>query len=122
MSTARQGPAGTTRSCPHCRAIILESSAVCPSCKHHLRFDPGAAKRAEPSLVPLRVEATIKHPPVGEPWEYSVMVSIRNAKGEEVDRKIVGVGALQPSEQRTFTVAVEVFKPDGGKEATRQGS
>lgn len=70
-------------------------------------------------MVPLRVEATIKHPPVGEPWEYSVMVSIRNAKGEEVDRKVVGVGALQPAEQRTFTLAVEVFKPDDGKEAKR---
>jgi hypothetical protein len=70
--------------------------------------------------VPLRVEGTIRHPPVGEPWEYSVMVSIRNEKGEEVDRKVVGVGALQPAEGRTFTVAVEVFKPDGGKEAKRQ--
>ncbi len=120
MSTARQGPPGTTRSCPHCRAIILESASVCPSCKHHLRFDPGAAQRAQPSLVPLRVVGTIKHPPVGEPWEYSVMVSIRNEKGEEINRKVVGVGALQPAEQRTFTLAVEVFKPEGRKDAKTQ--
>lgn len=115
MSTVRQGPAGTTRSCPHCRAIILESASVCPSCRHHLRFDPGAAQRAEPSLVPLKVEGNITHPAVGEPWEYSVMVSIRNEKGEEVTRKVVGVGALQPSEQRTFVMAVEVFIPSDSK-------
>ena len=31
--------------------------------------------------------------------------------GEEVVRQIVGVGALQPNEGRTFTFAVEVFTP-----------
>jgi hypothetical protein len=76
-----------------------------------LRFDPGAAARAVPNLTPLRVEGTIRHPPVGEPWEYSVMLSIRNDRGEEIARQVVDVGALHPSEQRTFTLAVEVFTP-----------
>jgi len=111
MSTARQGAPGTTRTCPHCRAVILESASVCPSCRHHLRFDPGAAARAVPSLTPLRVEGTIRHPPVGEAWEYSVMLSIRNDRGEEIARQVVDVGALHPAEQRTFTLAVEVFTP-----------
>lgn len=111
MSTARQGAAGTTRSCPHCRATILDSASVCPACKHHLRFDPGAAQRAVPTDVPLRVEGTLRHPPNGEAWEYSVMVSVKNERGEEVSRQVVGVGALNPSEQRTFTLAVEVFVP-----------
>ncbi|HTL04390.1 MAG TPA: hypothetical protein VL241_01470 [Gemmatimonadales bacterium] len=111
MSATRQGVPGTTRICPHCRASILESASVCPACRHHLRFDPGAAARAVPSLTPLRVEGTIRHPPVGEPWEYSVMLSIRNDRGEEITRQVVDVGALQPSEQRTFTLAVEVFAP-----------
>lgn len=39
------------------------------------------------------------------------MVSIRNDRGEEVTRQVVGVGALQPGEGRTFTFAVEVFAP-----------
>jgi hypothetical protein len=39
------------------------------------------------------------------------MVSVRNERGEEVSRQVVGVGALNPSEQRTFTLAVEVFAP-----------
>lgn len=115
MTGVRQGAAGATRTCPHCRAIILESASVCPACQHHLRFDPGAAERAVPSFLPLRVEGTIRHPPVGEPWEYSVMLSIKNDRGEEIARQVVGVGALQPSEQRTFTLAVEVFTPADAK-------
>ncbi len=110
MSTARQSVAGTTRVCPHCRATILESASVCPACRHHLRFDPGQAQqRARPSFSPLRVEGTIRHPAVGEAWEYSVLLSIRNERGEEVARQVVGVGSLQPAEQRTFSLAVEVF-------------
>ena len=115
MSATRQGAAGSTRSCPHCRATILESASVCPACKHHLRFDPGAAQRVQPGFSPLRVEGTIRHPPGGEAWEYSVMVSIRNDRGEEVARHVVGVGALQPEEQRTFSLAVEVFTPGESK-------
>lgn len=109
MSTVRQGPPGTTRSCPHCRAMILESASVCPACRHHLRFDPGAAQRAVPAFSPLKVEGTIRHPGATEAWEYSVVVSIKNEKGEEVARQVVGVGALQAQERRTFSLAVEVF-------------
>jgi len=115
MTIARQGAPGTTRICPHCRATILESASVCPACQHHLRFDPGMAERAPPSFLPLRVEGTIRHPAVGEPWEYSVMLSIKNDRGEEIARQIVGVGALHPAEQRTFTLAVEVFTPADAK-------
>ena len=112
MSTTQRGQAGTTRICPHCRAVILESATVCPACAHHLRFDPSPrSKRGVPALTPLKVEGTIEHPPTGEAWEYSVVVSIRNDRGEEIARQVVGVGALQPSEQRTFTLAVEMFAP-----------
>ncbi|HTE43612.1 MAG TPA: hypothetical protein VK636_00100 [Gemmatimonadaceae bacterium] len=41
------------------------------------------------------------------------MISIKNGRGEEVTRQIVGVGALQAGEERTFTFSVEVFTPDG---------
>lgn len=111
MSPVRQGTPGTTRSCPHCRATILESASVCPACRHHLRFDPGAAQRAVPSFSALRVEGTIRHPAVGEAWEYSMTLTIRNERGEEIARQIVGVGALEPDQERTFTLAVEVFAP-----------
>jgi len=34
-------------------------------------------------------------------------VSIRNDRGEEIARKLIGVGAMNPNEQRTFTLSVE---------------
>jgi hypothetical protein len=114
VSTVRRTPAGATRTCPHCRAVILQSTSVCPSCRKHLRFDPGAGgDAAVPTFSPLRVEGSIRHPKIGEAWEYAVTVSITNDRGEEVARQIVGVGAIQPGEQRKFTFAVEVFTPAG---------
>jgi len=119
VSTVRQSAPGTTRTCPHCRTTILDSATICPACKKYLRFDPGAVARAVPSLVPLKVEGTFRHPGP-EAWEYSVVVSIKNDKGEEVARQVVGVGALQPSEGRTFTLAVEMFDPSGAKGIPRK--
>ena len=111
MNTARPGTPGVTRACPHCKATILESAIVCPVCRHHLRFDQRASESTHPSFSALRVEATLKHPPTGEPWEYSMLLTIRNDRGEEVARQIVGVGALLPNEQRSFTLSVDVFTP-----------
>ncbi len=122
MSTVRQGAPGTTRVCPHCRTTILESAAVCPSCKHHLRSSASgspATEREAPGLTALKVQGTIRHPSVGESWEYSVLISIKNDRGEEIARQVVGVGALHPAETRTFTLAVEVFTPAEAKGATK---
>lgn len=110
MSTTRQGAAGATRTCPHCRTTILESAVVCPACRHHLRFGAAAGdERGQPSGTPLHVEGTIRHPSGGAAWEYSMLLTIRNGRGEEVARQVVGVGALQPDEERTFTLSVEIF-------------
>lgn len=118
MSNVRLAAPGKTRACPHCKAIILESAVICPGCQHHLRFDPAAlAQRPRSDIAPLRVEGTIRHPPDGEPWEYSIVVAVRNGRGEEVTRQVVGVGALMPSEQRTFSLSVEVFTRGGGTAA-----
>ena len=113
MNTTRSGAPGATRVCPHCRVTILESASVCPACRHHLRFDPGAAQRAEAAFSALTVEGTVQHPETGTAWEYSVVVTIRNDRGEELARQVVGVGALQPAEARSFTLDVEVFTPEG---------
>ena len=115
MSSTREATPGATRTCPHCRARILESASVCPGCRHHLRFDPGAAARALPTFSALKLDVTIRHPEAGEAWEYSIVVSVRNAKGEEISRHVAGIGSLQPNEERTFTVAVDVFTPGGAK-------
>jgi len=103
--------AGKTRNCPHCKALILDSAAVCPGCHHHLRFDPASLERMQPAGTPLKVEGSIRHPPEGAAWEYSIMLIVRNEKGEEISRQVAGVGALQPSEQRSFSLSVELFAP-----------
>ncbi|MDY0066653.1 MAG: hypothetical protein RBS02_09750 [Steroidobacteraceae bacterium] len=113
MSAVRARSIGRTRVCPHCKATILESASVCPACQHHLRFDPRAIaeRQAIASFSPLRVEGLFRNPEGGQGWEYSVTVSIRNERGEELGRKVVGVGALQPGEARTVTLSVDVFTP-----------
>ena len=107
MSSVIAGSAGATRDCPHCRETILESAAVCPACGHYLRYGARAEAPQEPVVTPLRIEGRIRHPADGEPWEYTVVVSIWNDRGEEIARKLVGVGAMNPDEQRTFTLSVE---------------
>ena len=109
-----------TRICPHCKATILASAAVCPSCRHHLRFDPAAAAaRSQHAISALRVEGTVRQPTDTEAWEYSMVLSIRNERGEEIDRKMIGVGALFADEQRTFTLQVEMTEATGAKAKRR---
>jgi hypothetical protein len=110
MNTGRFATPGKTRSCPHCKATILDSATVCPGCQHHLRFD-STTQRVQAALTPLRVEGTLRHPANGGTWEYSVVLTIRDRRGQEIARQVVGVGALQPGDERAFTLAVEVFKP-----------
>lgn len=110
MSPTAQTTVGKSRSCPHCRATILQSATICPICQKSLRWDPHVGRHKSPSFSALKVEGTIDHP-VADPWEYSVLLTIRNDRGEELSRQIVGVGALQPHEKRTFSLSVEVFMP-----------
>jgi hypothetical protein len=111
MTRLGQGTPGKSRVCPHCKATILESASRCPVCHHHLRFDPRLEQRKQASFSALRIDGTIRHPPAGEPWEYSVLVVVRNDKGEELARHVVGVGAIAAHEERTVTLDVEVLKP-----------
>ena len=112
MNRARSAPVGETRGCPHCRATILKSHNSCPACGHYLRFESvGGDRKTAPTFSPLRIEGTIRHPIPGEPWEYSVVLTVENERGEEVSRQIVGVGALQSAEVRTFRLSVDIFAP-----------
>ena len=107
MSAPRPCAAGATRACPHCKTTILESAALCPACKHYLRYDsPNAA--AGPVTTALQVEGSIRHPAEGGAWEYSVVLTIRDDEGNEVAHQLVGVGAMHAGEERTFSLAVEV--------------
>jgi hypothetical protein len=102
---------GATRECPHCRATILASAAVCPQCKHHLRFESSSKRGA--ALTAFSVEGSFRQPSEQGASEYSVVVSIKDERGKEVARQVVGVGALQPDELRSFSLAVEVSKSRG---------
>ena len=122
MSSGRPPSPGATRQCPHCRDTVLESAAVCPSCRHYLRFDAVNDALPVPAVTPLRIEGSIRHPPDGEPWEYTVVVSIYNDRGQEIARKLVGVGAMNPNEQRSFTLSVEAVSAEAkrlAKDGTR---
>ncbi|MBU6483261.1 MAG: hypothetical protein KGJ99_05040 [Betaproteobacteria bacterium] len=122
MSSVRPGTPGATRQCPHCRETILESAAMCPACRHYLRFVAGADASPVPALTPLRIEGSIRHPVDGDPWEYTVVVSIRNDRGEEIAHKLIGVGAVNANEQRSFALSVEAVPArakDAGKSSAR---
>ena len=108
-AAARPVTAGKTRVCPHCKAVVLESLSICPGCRHHLRFDVEAAQRQEAAIRALEVEGEVRHPHGEDPCEYSVVVTVRNEKGQEIARKLVAVGALQSCERCSVALAVEVL-------------
>jgi hypothetical protein len=111
MSSARSGNLGATRVCPHCKATVLENSAVCPGCRHHLRFNTGSSAHtvAEDGYCALDVDGTIRHKVASEPCEYCVVLDVRNERGEQVVRQVVGVGVLQAGEVRRLHVAVDML-------------
>lgn len=111
MSAVRPGTAGATRPCPHCKATILESAAVCPACRGHLKFDAPAVDAAQ-RFVPLKVEGTINAADAGA-FEYTMVVVIRNERGQEIGRHVVGVGAVFAGESRSFEVSVEAVPASG---------
>ena len=120
MSTAaRAGTAGATRVCPHCKTTILESASVCPACKGHLRYDEAALQREQTRISPLHVEGTISPPAGDTAYEYSMVLTIRNERGDEIARQVIGVGGLYPDEQRTFTLQVEMTEATGAKAKRR---
>src|SRR5262245_12902210 len=111
MNTTRSVSPGKSRRCPHCRSEILESASVCPICRHHLRFGK-AAELPGKRFSALNVEGSLRHPAGEDPWEYSVVIAVRNQKGEEVARHVVSIGSMSGNEARTVELSVDVFAPD----------
>lgn len=109
MTTVRTSTAGEARICPHCKEMILKSAASCPVCRHLLRFNAvGASPRPAPTECPLSVKGTIRHPGVGGPLEYSVLLEVHDNVGKMISRQVVGIGAFHHAETRTFSLRVEV--------------
>lgn len=115
MSTLRPGTPGATRACPHCKATILESASVCPACRGHLRYDEASILREKSKIVPLGIEGTLVPPAGDNAYEYAMVLTIRNERGEEVNRQVIGVGALYPGDERSFTLQVEMTEATGAK-------
>jgi hypothetical protein len=109
MNSPRPGNLGATRVCPHCKATVLENSTVCPGCRHHLRFNTGPEVVGDDNYSALDVEGTIRHKKTDEPCEYCVVLDVRNERGEQVVRQVVGVGVLQAGESRKLHVAVDML-------------
>jgi len=109
-------PVGEAWNCPHCGQRILRSAVNCPACQRRLRFDTGTAAQAA-ATCPLRVEGTIHQSPSEPAWEYSVLVQVRDARGAVVAKHVVGVGAIQPGDTRTFSLQVEARGPEDSPHA-----
>ena len=114
MSAARAGSLGATRTCPHCKAIVLQSANICPGCQHHLRFSSSNAETQPEPVTAMRIEGSIRHAAADESCEYCVVISIRNERGEKIARQVVGVGALQPGERHKYTFSVDLIPERGG--------
>ena len=109
MRATRASVAGESRTCPHCKATILKSSASCPICHHVLRFvAPGAVAQPNVTTCPFLIEGTINHPGNEEPLEYSILMEVHDETGKLISRQTVGVGALQQAEKRRFSLKVEL--------------
>ena len=107
MSSLRSGSPGATRVCPHCKATVLETAAICPGCRHHLRFSTDAAQSAaDEGYCALSVDGSIAHKVASEPCEYFVVLDIRDESGAQLARQVIGVGVLQAGEVRRLNVSV----------------
>ena len=107
MSSLRSGSPGATRVCPHCKATVLETAAICPGCRHHLRFSADATQSApDEGYCALSVDGSISHKVSTEPCEYFVVLDIRDEHGEQLARQVIGVGVLQAGEVRRLNVSV----------------
>src|SRR3546814_16933047 len=102
------------------KTTILESSSVCPSCRHYLRFDSPDAQPSK-TITPLHVEGKIRHPSEGGAWEYSVVLTIRDDEGNEIAHQVVGVGAMHPGEALPFRPDVEVWPTNDLHRHPRRG-
>ena len=108
VNVVRQGSLGATRTCPHCKAVVLQSANVCPGCQHHLRFNVANSEPQAAGHSAMRLEGSIQHPSRGAS-EYCVVVSITNEQGEKIARSVVGVGALQPGERHQYSFSVDLM-------------
>ncbi|MGA8705669.1 MAG: hypothetical protein WB646_01645 [Steroidobacteraceae bacterium] len=57
----------------------------------------------------LSVDGTIAHTQASEPCEYCVVLDVKDDRGQQLTRQVVGVGVLQVGELRRLNVSVEML-------------
>ena len=123
MSRVRPGSPGATRECPHCRETILESAGVCPACRHYLRFvDAGAEAPRSPHSRRCASKGASGIPPMANPGNTRSSCRSATIAAKKPPVSSIGVGAMNPNEQRTFTLSVEAVSATAkrsGKGSTR---
>jgi hypothetical protein len=109
MITSTASLAGESRSCPHCKSIILKSATTCPLCRHNLRFQAiGAGPVTRPTNCAFLVEGAVKNRGDDEALEYFILMEVRDDAGKLISRQSVGVGAIRRAENRIFSLRVEL--------------
>jgi hypothetical protein len=82
-----------------------------------LRFDK---KDAGAQVTPAwQIEGTLEADRTGAATEYSILVTVRDERNEEIARHVVNVGALQGAERRTFTLSIETSETKPGSARRR---
>ena len=61
--------------------------------------------------VALKVAGKVSRQATDGPGEYAVVVVIRDARGAELARKVIGVGGLAAGDERQVELTVEIFDP-----------
>jgi hypothetical protein len=56
----------------------------------------------------MSVVGTINHPGSGETLEYFILMEVRDESGKLVSRQSLGVGAIDKTQKRIFTLRVEM--------------
>ena len=102
--------------------LVAEAEILSKALPYMLRYDDKTAAPMPEGHTPLHIEGSFRNPVSDLDWEYSLVVTIKNEQGKEIARKLIGVGALNPNEQRTFSLSVEMAPSTAkgsGKNRTR---
>jgi len=90
--TVAHASAGASRTCPHCKATILQSTFSYPICRHLLKFNsPAFQPPLQATICPLLVEGTLAHHEAEESLEYQILMQIRDDAGKLVSRECASV-------------------------------
>jgi len=78
-----------------------------------LRFD--RAGNSPAAKAAWQIEGTFVPEHVDQTTQYTILVSVRDERNEEIARHVVNVGSVQGAERRTFTLSIETSNSNDSK-------